>query len=87
MWIPYTDTIVVVVSDIPEANAFVQAALPEEQRVEPLRRLLRELHQELHEDCGDLSGKNFAELRERLLVLDPLNPVHVAKAMSGASSK
>ena len=31
------------------------------------------------EDCGDLSGKNFAELRERLLVLDPLNPRHVAR--------
>ncbi|CAJ1388962.1 unnamed protein product [Effrenium voratum] len=79
MWIPYTDTIVVVVSNVPKdalaAAKSCQAPLPEAQRVEPLRRLLRQLQP----NCGDLDGKNFAELREKLLVLDPLNPSHVAK--------
>ena len=46
MWIPYTDTIVVVVSDIADGSVAPRPALPEEQRVEPLRRLLRELQEE-----------------------------------------
>ncbi|CAK9026232.1 unnamed protein product [Durusdinium trenchii] len=75
MWVPYTDTIVVVVSDIAKPGAKAVPALPEERRVEPLKRLLREMQP----DCGSLEGKNFAELREKLLVLDPLNPDHVAK--------
>eukprot|EP00439_Symbiodinium_sp_Y106_P072516 s318_g13.t1 len=65
MWVPYTDTIVVVVSDVAEPGAEAKPALPEEQRVEPLKVLLR--------------SKNFAQLRERLLELDPLDPAHVAK--------
>ncbi|CAK9043238.1 unnamed protein product [Durusdinium trenchii] len=83
MWVPYTDTIVVVVSDIAKPGAKAVPALPEERRVEPLKRLLREMQPEtwrrVLEDCGSLEGKNFAELREKLLVLDPLNPDHVAK--------
>ncbi|CAE7533687.1 GLDH [Symbiodinium necroappetens] len=75
MWVPYTDTIVVVVSDVAEPGAEAKPALPEEGRVEPLKELLRTLV----EDCGDLEGKNFAQLRERLLELDPLDPAHVAK--------
>ncbi|OLP99557.1 L-galactono-1,4-lactone dehydrogenase, mitochondrial [Symbiodinium microadriaticum] len=87
MWVPYTDTIVVVVSDVAEPGAEAKPALPEEVRVEPLKELLRTLV----EDCGDLEGKNFAQLRERLLELDPLDPAHVAKAVwvpgKGASTK
>jgi len=77
MWVPYTDTVVVVVSDVAEPGAEENARppLPEEQRVEPLKALLRNLVP----DCGDLEGKNFAQLRERLLELDPLNPKHVAQ--------
>lgn len=75
MWIPYTDTIVVVVSDVAKAGAKAAQTLPEEERVEPLKKLLKEMQK----DCGNLDGKNFAELREKLLVLDPLNPQHVAK--------
>eukprot|EP00435_Cladocopium_sp_Y103_P060967 s424_g22.t1 len=40
MWVPYIDTIVVVVSDVAKANAKAVPALPEEQRVEPLKKLL-----------------------------------------------
>jgi len=75
MWIPYTDTVVVVVSDVPKEGAVAKPALPEEQRVEPLRALLRELDPE----CGSLDGDNFAQLREKLLRMDTLNPEHVAR--------
>ena len=46
MWVPYTDTIVVVVSDIAKPGAKAVPALPEERRVEPLKRLLREMQPE-----------------------------------------
>jgi L-galactono-1,4-lactone dehydrogenase len=75
MWVPYTETVVVVVSDVAEPGAKAKPALPEEQRVKPLRDLL----QQLEPGCGDLSGQNFAQLRERLLVLDPLDARHVAR--------
>ena len=39
MWVPYTDTIVVVVSDVAKATAKAVPALPEEQRVAPLKKL------------------------------------------------
>jgi L-galactono-1,4-lactone dehydrogenase len=76
MWIPNTDTVVVVVSDVAKPDAKVsEATLPENERVKPLQTLL----QQLQPDCGNLDGQNFAQLREKLLVIDPLNPEHVAK--------
>eukprot|EP00931_Biecheleriopsis_adriatica_P073222 TRINITY_DN47551_c0_g1_i1.p1 TRINITY_DN47551_c0_g1~~TRINITY_DN47551_c0_g1_i1.p1 ORF type:complete len:563 (-),score=130.35 TRINITY_DN47551_c0_g1_i1:80-1741(-) len=75
MWIPYTETVVVVVSDVAQPGAVAKEALPESKRVEPLQELMRKLCP----DCGDLEGLNFAQLREKLLVIDPLNPDHVAK--------
>jgi len=75
MWIPYTDTVVVVVSDVAKPSAQAKPAVPEEQRVEPMRGLLRQLSP----DCGSLEGLGFAQLREKLLALDPLCPKHVAR--------
>lgn len=75
MWIPYTDTVVVVVSNVAKPGAVAKPAVPEQERVLPLQQLLRELNPE----CGSLEGDNFATLREKLLVLDPLNPDHVAR--------
>lgn len=75
MWVPYTDTVVVVVSDVAKPDARIRQPLPEVDRVQPLVKLLRELDPE----CGDVSGENFAQLRERLLVMDPLNAQHVAR--------
>lgn len=74
MWIPYTDTVVVVVSDVAKPGAVATEALPEALRVRALQELLRELRP----DCGSLEGDNFAQLREKLLLIDPLNPQHVA---------
>lgn len=74
MWIPYTDAVVVVVSDIPEENAVAATGMPESYKLQPLKDLL----QKLQPDCGSLERENFASLREKLLVLDPLNAKHVA---------
>lgn len=83
MWVPYTDTVVVVVSNIAEPGAKVtKAAVAEAQRVKPLQDLLRQLKP----DCGSLEGDNFAQLREKLLVIDPLNPDHVAQ-VNGAEAE
>lgn len=75
MWIPYTDSVVVVVSDVAKPGATAAASAPESERVKPFITLL----QKLQPDCGSLDGLNFAQLREKLLVIDPLNPDHVAK--------
>jgi len=75
MWIPYTDTVVVVVSDIAKPGAQAKLAVPEKDRLKPLQDLLRSLDTK----CGDLEGQNFAQLREKLLLLDPLCPLHVAR--------
>ncbi|CAE8686870.1 unnamed protein product, partial [Polarella glacialis] len=75
MWIPYTDTVVVVVSDTPQPNTTCTPALPDSYRLRPFAELLRELKP----DCGDLTGVNFAQIREKCLVLDPLNAEHVAR--------
>lgn len=76
MWIPYTDTVVVVVSDVAKPGAkAAKEAVAESERVKPLQNLLKQLKP----DCGSLEGDNFAQLREKLLVLDPLNPKHVSK--------
>merc|ERR1719387_1002314 len=48
MWIPYTDTVVVVVSDLAKPGAKAQEPLPEKERVKPLQDLLRQLRPE----CG-----------------------------------
>jgi len=75
MWVPYTDTIVVVVSDVAAPGASAKAGMPEAERLKPLQGLLRELDPK----CGSLEGDNFAQLREKVLVLDPLNAAHVAR--------
>jgi len=75
MWIPYTDTVVVVVSDVAKPGAVAKEPPPEGERLRPFRDLLRKLQP----DCGSLDGDTFATLREKLLLLDPLDPDHVAK--------
>merc|ERR1712151_1061370 len=47
MWVPNTDTVVVVISDVA--------------------------------DCGNIEEDNFAQLREKCLMMDPTNPRHVAR--------
>jgi len=75
MWIPYTDTVVVVVSNVAEPCAQAVPGLPMSERVKPMVDLLRKLKPNFH----DVEGKNFAQLREDLLNMDPLNPSHVKR--------
>eukprot|EP00927_Polykrikos_kofoidii_P025570 TRINITY_DN22945_c0_g1_i1.p1 TRINITY_DN22945_c0_g1~~TRINITY_DN22945_c0_g1_i1.p1 ORF type:complete len:565 (+),score=85.51 TRINITY_DN22945_c0_g1_i1:63-1757(+) len=74
MWIPYTDVVVVVISDIAQPGAVAKEPISEEHRLEPFRQLLRELG---HDD--QVKGDNFAVLREKCLQLDTLNADHVAR--------
>lgn len=73
MWIPYTDTIVVVLSDLPKVGAKLNPARPSKERVKPLLELLQKLDPESVDE-----GDNFSQIREKILRLDPLNPKHVA---------
>jgi len=75
MWVPYTETIVVVISDVAEPGAVAKPQRPERERVAPFRKLLRELRP----DCGDIEADRFAQLREKCLSMDPLNPKLVAR--------
>jgi L-galactono-1,4-lactone dehydrogenase len=76
MWIPYTDTVVVVYSD-PLEQATTPAALTLNQndrefRLAPMRELLASKNSKrINEE--ELHGMNFAELRDQLIALDPLN--------------
>merc|ERR1712087_291311 len=56
-------------------GAVAKAARPESERVEPFRKLLREMKP----NCGDIQEDSFAQLREKCLTIDPLNPRHVAR--------
>merc|ERR1712151_731833 len=75
MWVPNTDTVVVVISDVAKPGAAAKEARPEKERVAPFRELLRELKP----DCGNIEGDSFAQLREKCLMMDPTNPRHVAR--------
>ena len=79
MWIPDTDTIVVVVSNVAAPGAQAKEALLEQERLAPFRKLLRQLNP----DCGDIEGDGFAQLRERCLAMVPLDSEHVARANQG----
>merc|ERR1740129_212524 len=75
MWVPNTETIVVVVSDVAKPGAKAKEQRPEHERVAPLRALLRELRP----NCGDIEQDNFAQLREKCLAIAPLDAKHVAR--------
>lgn len=79
MWIPHTDTVVVVTCDplpagdhklsVPEVDEFHATA--------PLRELLvKRTASVSHEDARSM---NFAQLRDALLALDPLSKAHVVE--------
>mmetsp|Transcript_9296 Transcript_9296/g.29910 ORF Transcript_9296/g.29910 Transcript_9296/m.29910 type:complete len:524 (-) Transcript_9296:110-1681(-) len=78
MWIPHTDTVVVVTCD-PLGEGDGGGAPPppvdEAWATEPLRELLL---QRAPEQKAGASGMNFAQLRDALLELAPLDKSHVA---------
>jgi len=76
MWIPHTDTVVVVTCDpVPEGLSSVPKPPDEFRATAPLRELLLS-------KTSDVSSKaaadmNFAQLRDALLALDPLSTPHI----------
>lgn len=88
MWIPYTDSVVVVTNDPEDASNTKLAAqstntMDDEERLRPLTNLLLELSKEHHPDATHpkdaVKGMGFGELRDALLAFDPLNNDHVRR--------
>ena len=91
MWIPYTDSVVVVtndpegqVPDVSRLSAFTGYSKPsysEDERFQPLRELLIEVTKDSREPYTDktMKGMGFGELRDALLAVDPLDIEHVRR--------
>uniref|UniRef100_UPI00315B4042 L-galactono-1,4-lactone dehydrogenase n=1 Tax=synthetic construct TaxID=32630 RepID=UPI00315B4042 len=86
MWIPYTDTVVVVTCNpLPEGKKApkVKPQYSEDEKLQPLRNLLREAAPPARapevaapsssETSPEVSGLSFTELRDALLAVDPLD--------------
>ena len=77
MWIPYTETVVVVASNPlkpGEKEPRIRAGYAEKKRVEPLVRLLKEVAPDV-----DPKGMGFGQLRDELLKVNPLDVEHVKR--------
>lgn len=77
MWIPYTDTVVVVASNPLKPNEKeprTRSAYSEKKKVEPLVRLLRQVAPGV-----DPEGMGFGQLRDELLKVNPLDVEHVKR--------
>ncbi|CAJ1966910.1 unnamed protein product [Cylindrotheca closterium] len=86
MWIPYTDTVVVVTNDpedqVPKGTPrFQSPAGSNAQKMAPLTNLLAELHGEkgITYDSEVVQGMGFGEVRDALLAFDPLDIDHVKR--------
>ena len=77
MWVPHTDTVVVVGSNPLPEGAPVPAptsAYSEKKKVEPMVKLLREVAPGV-----DPTGMGFGQLRDELLKVAPLDLNHVKR--------
>jgi len=77
MWIPHTETVVVVASNPlkpGEKEPRIRAGYAEKKRVEPLVRLLKEVAPDV-----DPKGMGFGQLRDELLKVNPLDVEHVKR--------
>ena len=77
MWIPHTETVVVVASNPlkpGEREPWIRSGMSEKKRVEPLVRLLKEV-------APDVNPENmgFGQLRDELLKVNPLDFEHVKR--------
>ncbi|XRB02210.1 L-galactono-1,4-lactone dehydrogenase 1, mitochondrial [Pycnococcus provasolii] len=86
MWIPFTDTVVVVGLNPEEekettatdssSSSSSNSSMPMEERLVPLKHLLL---RQPGARAADVDGRSFADLRDALLRRDPLNPEWVRK--------
>ena len=89
MWIPHTDTVVVVTCDpLPHGGGAKHDFPPppteadEKTATQPLRELLLERAPEAG-SASDAAQMNFAQLRDALIAIAPLDKAHVAKVNRG----
>jgi L-galactono-1,4-lactone dehydrogenase len=82
MWLPYTDAVVVVTADPVESappGTVATQLPPEAQRTAALRALLLRCDPSAAKEApAALEALSFADLRDRLLALNPLSAAHVA---------
>jgi len=77
MWIPHTDTVVVVTCDpAPEGMVAPPPSFSEDQMTAPLRDLLVSKKGATAEAARSM---NFAQLRDALIALDPLDKAHIVE--------
>ena len=80
MWIPHTDSVVVVCSNpVPSAPALEVNPLSEQQKTQPLANLLLTVSDSV--SAQEAADMNFAQLRDALLAVAPLDKGHVAKVL------
>lgn len=78
MWIPYTDTVVVVTCNpVGWFQTKEYQKFDEDEKLAPARQLLIECKPELTQ--AEVEPLSFTELRDHLLAIDPLNTEHVIK--------
>lgn len=78
MWVPYTDTVVIVtnnpISDQPTPSV---ATFSNEERLAPFRALLEEVQPET--PAEELATMSFADYRDKLISHAPLNKQHIVR--------
>lgn len=81
MWIPYTDSVVVVWSDpaTPDEEIGVHCEFDEEEALVLPRTLLRTVCPEIPEE--DLKALSFTQIRDELIRKNPLDPEHIKKVL------
>jgi len=78
MWIPYTETVVVVTCNpVGWFKTKEYQRYAEDEKLAPARQLLIECKPELTQ--GEVEPLSFTELRDHLLAVDPLDTEHVRK--------
>ena len=78
MWVPYTDTVVVVTNNPIEEGGnppTLPPAAPMGERLQPFRQLLKESFPETDE--ATLAAMSFADYRDQLIAAAPLDTAHV----------
>ena len=82
MWVPYTDTVVIVTNNPISSGSSASTPVPEasfsnEERLAPFRALLEEVQPEL--PAEELATMSFADYRDKLISHSPLDKQHIVR--------
>ena len=86
MWVPYTDTVVVVTNNPIEAGAVPPAVVevPMAERLEPFRALMKAVKPDMGDEA--MATMSFADYRDALIAAAPLDTPHI-KAVNRAEAE